>query len=813
MQDLWRKGDILDGEYEVESVLGRGGMGRVYALRRIFDGKLYAGKVLRNCLADNELSQRLFLRELRLWWDLPDHPNLVSCRFFRTLEGRLVIFSELVSGGSLKKKLSDGFEGGGIQVLDLAVQMAVGLQAAHDCRLVHGDVKPGNMLVTPDGTAKVTDFGLSRIMAEFDRQGLLPEDDDSTGGFSSRTRGLTLKYCSPEQAEGGKVDFRTDIWSWGLTVLACFAGDDPVQIGVAAGAVLARYRCGDIQPRLAIPDGLYCVLERCFRNDPEERFANMIDACPSLIDLWERAMGAPYTRVLRRVDTSINREKGKYQRITSDGVKWQVPSQFLERALLLAGRDLSEMKELLPHESGSQKARALVDLEVLEVSRRVAETVYPLENAEVLALLADIHNDEADLYRTLGDLAATGNALRSIIKYLEILKIQHHREDWSYALANAYTNLALVVSGQGNVAEALRMHEKSVQIHEKLAEVEPDNDQQAKNLARAMMNCGNALIHLKRYPEGLEAYKRVMGIMEGLLEKRNVPVQYPLAMITMNVGLILWQMEDSTTSRKYFLQAVVLLERMAQTDDSVQIIMGLQMARRHFSLCLMYRGCYREAILQLDAGEKLVRSLQVRDDHTEIRIAMGVILLRKAWNFILLRDLESGTDSLNRAVAIFQDLIDRDGCSHVLMNLLDCAICDVELGLIQGEYAQARQRLVAAWRLLRKLEFDDESRLQLWMLSADIDIALACFEKAMRKNRRVELYCERHPAGSFQHSRMTRISNYLQRIQCFQGMDRHEEALRVFQSIRKKVCRMWLRTRSGAVRRRLLDVKRGLIHD
>src|SRR5207248_349285 len=144
--------------YDIEQPLGTGGMGTVHLLKNRLTGRQYAGKV---CILPDRADHRLFLEELRVWIDLPVHPHLAACYFFRTVHDRVVIFAEYLAGGSIADRLRRGDLETTEQMLDVAIQSARGLGALHEFGYVHGDVKPGNILLTGDGQVKVADFGLS----------------------------------------------------------------------------------------------------------------------------------------------------------------------------------------------------------------------------------------------------------------------------------------------------------------------------------------------------------------------------------------------------------------------------------------------------------------------------------------------------------------------------------------------------------------------------------------------------------------------------------------------------------------------------
>jgi serine/threonine protein kinase len=158
----WAAGQLLLDDLEVEGPLGEGGMGTVYLVRSRFTRQRFAVKTIRSDRLDNPDSRRSFLHELQTWIDLPEHPHLTACRFFRTVEDQVAIFAEYVPGGSLAAAIRERRLTRLDQLLDVAIQFAWGLHAAHEHGVIHQDVKPGNVLLTADGVAKLTDFGLAR---------------------------------------------------------------------------------------------------------------------------------------------------------------------------------------------------------------------------------------------------------------------------------------------------------------------------------------------------------------------------------------------------------------------------------------------------------------------------------------------------------------------------------------------------------------------------------------------------------------------------------------------------------------------------
>lgn len=167
----WRVGAVVDGRYRVVGELGRGGMGVVHRVRHLgWDIDMAVKSTLEDVFR-SPVGQGLFVREAEAWVSLGLHPHVCACYYVRVLGGVPRVFAEYVSGGSLQDWVRDGrlYEGGGAavsgRILDVAVQVARGLEHAHSRGLVHLDVKPANVLLDESGTAKITDFGLARSKA------------------------------------------------------------------------------------------------------------------------------------------------------------------------------------------------------------------------------------------------------------------------------------------------------------------------------------------------------------------------------------------------------------------------------------------------------------------------------------------------------------------------------------------------------------------------------------------------------------------------------------------------------------------------
>jgi len=228
--------------YQLQTLLGAGGMGEVYRARDPKLGRDVAIKILPRAFTSDPDRLARFEREARMLAAL-NHPNICGIYGLEEAEGIRFLILELVEGETLAEKLAHPSKmhanGEGLpvgQALLIARQIAEALEVAHDKGIIHRDLKPANVKITPDGVVKVLDFGLAKsIGAEGTSPGLTHSPEPTRGGARQGAIIGTAAYMSPEQARGLPVDKRTDIWAFGCVLYEMVTGRVAFgMVGVAA---------------------------------------------------------------------------------------------------------------------------------------------------------------------------------------------------------------------------------------------------------------------------------------------------------------------------------------------------------------------------------------------------------------------------------------------------------------------------------------------------------------------------------------------------------------------------------------------------
>ena len=252
-------GIMLSGRYEIIELVGSGGMSEVYKAKCHVLNRYVAIKVLKPEFSSDINFVTKFRIEAQSAAGL-SHPNIVNVYDVGEDNGIYYIVMELVEGITLKDYIQQNGRIEPMKAIDFAIQIAQGLQAAHEHHTIHRDIKPQNIIISNNGTLKVTDFGIARAASS---------STTTTNAMGS------VHYISPEQARGGFSDERSDIYSLGITMYEMLTGHVPFEGENNVAIALMHIQGEMISPREYYPDiptSLEKVIRKCTQKKPERRY-------------------------------------------------------------------------------------------------------------------------------------------------------------------------------------------------------------------------------------------------------------------------------------------------------------------------------------------------------------------------------------------------------------------------------------------------------------------------------------------------------------------------------------------------------------
>ncbi|MEZ6122328.1 MAG: serine/threonine-protein kinase [Planctomycetaceae bacterium] len=704
----FRPGSRVLDEYEVLEEIAAGGMGTVFRVRQSVRNEDFALKVPHAALFRTADDRRTFVNEIQHWVRLPRHQHLVQCYFVRELNQQPIVFAEYVPGGTLADWIQDDRIESAEQALRFAIQMAEGLAVAQAAGLIHRDLKPSNCLMTDDGRLKVGDFGLAAA-----------ESMLAASGHVREFQG-TPAYCSPEQMNGERLDVRTDMWAFGVTLLEMMTGLRP-QVGPAARHLLLHLEesgQAETVPAPVMPL-LYELLGKL-----DQRPLQFSILASRLAGLYQAVTGLAYESGRQDRSGPWKTEELDVNSIlqstsAADSTQRTNAIKLLRRALSRAGRSPDEAEQLAPdavsgtaHQAGDLLAAKAI---LGEAIRLYEPLTGPGAGSDVLAEYFAALHLSAQASHTLGDTAA------GIQMHGRIIERAAAVDGWMQQpiLFTAW------LQGRSNRAVMLRQSERaSDALHDYDTAIRALSDAPARSkllLSRAqpamlIQNRAMTLLSLHEPQRARRNMDRAILLQQALVTKSNSKRHVrTLAGMLADRGVVRRQLGDASGAVRDYGRAIDLYGQ-GDPEDPVEL--------SEFAMCFLNRasarlslGKHQEALMDADEAvsrfDFLARSRRMDDQLFRLSQAYnnrGQIRLE-------LRNFHGATDDGKRCIDLRQRVVRDQGKTQHAIDLGKAYLNQLIIYMKQNSLDRADQMGRESVAVLQPLSERRDTR--------DISLALA----------------------------------------------------------------------------------------
>jgi len=782
--------DGLGERFRIDALLGRGGMGEVYAAQDLTLGRQVALKVIRPERRLAPEARDRFVREARLLSRL-DHPGICRIHDLVESDGRDFLVLELIKGrtlGMARRGLDDKTR------LDVAIQVAKVLEAAHAEGIVHRDLKPDNIMLTSDGQAKVLDFGLARDLdAAIEpvtraRTNDPPLDPDATTDLrlglsgSSAVMG-TPTYLSPEQARGDAATPASDMYSFGLVLQRLFTGQRGYEKCDSVEVILEQARDGRTVPASGTDRDLVRLIERLkgrspalrptavevrrrltwIQNKPVRRFRRLIATAVIVVTL---AAGAKYMfdlRHERRIAESHRAEAeglvefmlGDLRERLEPVGRLDVLDEVGDRALAYFAARSADQRSTADHHRFARAMNQIGEVRLNQGDLEAAREAFTEAHRTASALVdQDAHQGEwlltlgaaefwlGNVAYLEGDLDRAETAFIAYQQVAErLVELDPRNETWQREHGYAHTNLAALHEARGETAAALTSLDESIGIKRLLLAAAPDDPDRRSDLVNSLAWQGSVLLSAGDLSTAHERYAAAVIEAEELVAVDANDMSH-LEMLSNLLNL------QATTT-----------ERLGDTDQASESFQdGLQLSRR---------------LVDHDPSNATWR-LGLAVDH----IALGMHLVRAG-------EPEIARDHFATAVAMTEELMFTESNNiEYSAHLADAQRGLAIVAVADDDHINARVHVTLALEAARTLQSQGEEHVAAETLANCLLLAGEIDQAAGRSTQATAIWQEAYEVmlPQAQISRATTTQEIWMRVLVVQG--RTAEACQVATALR-----------------------------